>query len=149
MRWPVAILLESTTAESVANAIFPQWITIFGCPSVITTDRGPQFQSTLFNEFTNQLGIKHISTTAYHPCSNGLVERFHRQLKYALTASTNSQTWVDKVPLIMLALRNTVKQDLKCTSAELVFGTPLTLAGQIFSPVTDNLPTSQFVSDLW
>lgn len=49
----------------------------------------------------------------------------------------------------MLALRNTVKQDLKCTSAELVFGTPLTLAGQIFSPVTDNLPTSQFVSDLW
>lgn len=123
-RWPVAVPLASITADTVASAIFNNWISIFGCPSVITTDRGPQFQSTLFGEFTNLLGIKHNSTTAYHPCSNGLVERFHRQLKDALTASTCCRTWVDKLPFVMLALRNTVKMDLKCTSSELVFGKP-------------------------
>lgn len=50
-RWPVAIPLSSITAETVANAVFTHWISIFGCPSVITTDRGPQFQSMLFSEF--------------------------------------------------------------------------------------------------
>lgn len=94
------------------------------------------------------MGIKHISTTAYHPCANGLVERFHRQLKYALTASTNGRTWVEKLSLIMLALRKTVKEDLKCTSVELVFGTPLALPGQIFSPVSENFPSNHFVADL-
>lgn len=32
------------------------------------------------------LGTKHIHTTSYHPIANGLVERFHRQLKSALKA---------------------------------------------------------------
>lgn len=104
--------------------------------------------SRLFTKFVNLLGIKHISTTAYHPCSNGLVERFHRQLKYALTASTSARTWVDKLPFVMLALRNTIKLDLKCTSAELVFGKPTTLPGQIFHNVTNSTPTSYFVADL-
>ncbi len=29
---------------------------------------------------------QHITTTAFHPCSNGMVERCHRQLKDALRA---------------------------------------------------------------
>lgn len=47
-RWPVAVPLTTITAEAVANAIFQNWISIFGCPAVITTDRGPQFQSTIY-----------------------------------------------------------------------------------------------------
>lgn len=76
------------------------------------------------------------------------MERFNRQLKYAPTAATNGCTWGDKLPFVMLELRNTIKQNLKCTSAQLVFGTPLTLPGQIFSNTTDDIPSSNFVSDL-
>lgn len=101
-----------------------------------------------FSEFTNLLGIKHVRTTAYHPCANGLVERLHRQLKYALTAVDNGRTLVDKLLLIMLALRNIIKEDLKCTSADLVFGTSLTLPGQIFHTTSLSAPTTQFVADL-
>lgn len=57
------------------------------CPSVITIERGAQFQSTFFDEFKNLLEVKYIRTTEYHICADGLRERFHRQLKTALTAN--------------------------------------------------------------
>lgn len=149
-RWPVAIPLQSTTAESVAKAILRNWISFFGCPSVITTDRGPQFQSTLFKEFINLLGARHISTTAYHPCANGLVERFHRQLKAALTSSSanNQLSWMDNLPLVMLSLRSQVKEDLQCSPADLVFGQPLVLPGQFLSDSTASNPSSSFIQYL-
>ena len=54
------------------------WIAHFGTPSVITSDRGSQFVSELWQHFSTLLGIKLHPTTAYHPQANGLVERFHR-----------------------------------------------------------------------
>ena len=50
--WPVAVPLRDISVETISKSILREWITAFGCPSVITTDRGSQFQSTLFNEFT-------------------------------------------------------------------------------------------------
>ncbi|CAI2723349.1 unnamed protein product [Schistosoma spindalis] len=80
-RWPIACPIKDISAKNVAAVFLDRWIANFGVPSTITSDRGSQFQSHLFNEFTRILGIHHITTTAYHPAANGLVERFHRQLK--------------------------------------------------------------------
>ena len=55
-------------------------------PSIITSDQGCQFTSALWAGLTMLLGIKHVQTTAYHPQSNGMVERAHGQLKTALRA---------------------------------------------------------------
>ena len=116
--------------QRLSKPILQEWIAVFGCPSVITTDRGSQFQSTLFDEFTKLLGVKHIKTTAYHPCANGLIERFHRQLKTALTANNNTRTWFENFPLVLLSTSNVIKEDLGCTASEMVFGKSLTLPGQ-------------------
>lgn len=134
-----------------SRCILREWISIFGCPSIITTDRGSQFQSVLFNEFINLLGVKHISTTAYHPCANGLVEQFHRQLKAALAASNDSRTWLENLSLILLSLRNGVKEDLGCTTAEFVFGSMLTLPGQFVEKHTPSRPTisSRILNKKW
>lgn len=121
---------------------------MYGCPSLITTNRGPQFQSTLFSEFTCLLGVKHITTTAYHPCANGLVKRFHRQLKASLTATADNCSWLDRLPLVLLAFRNLVKEDIKCTSVELVFGRPLLLPGQMVDRIISSTAFTQFIPDL-
>ena len=144
-RWPFAVPLRDISTENISKYILREWMGVFGCPSVITTDRGSQFQSTLFDESTKLLGVKHIKTTAYPCCANGLIESFHRQFKTALTANNNSRTWFENLPLALLSIRNVIKEDLGCTASEMVFGTSLTLPGQFFEKNISLQPTTTFV----
>ena len=120
-RWPEAIPIVDTSAETIAKTFFAQWISRYGSPTTVTTDRGSQFESQLFNEFVRLTGTHRTRTTAYHPQANGMVERLHRQLKAALCAHNHSE-WTDTLPAVLLGIRNSIKEDMQCTPANLVFG---------------------------
>ena len=100
-RWPEAVPLMDITATSVARAFVFGWVSRFVVPSVPTTDRGRQFESTLLRELNCLLGCTRIRTTAYHPSANGLVERFHRQMKASLKACTATTGWLNSLPLVI------------------------------------------------
>ena len=112
-----------------------------GTPLDMSSDRGSQFTSTLWNEIAHQLGVKLYHTTAYHPQSNGLVERFHRTLKAALKARLQGPSWTDELPWVLLGLRTVPKDGISSSAAELVYGTPLTVPGQFIDPSSKSQPT--------
>ena len=125
--------MSDSTAPTCARALFREWISRFGVPGELTSDRGPQFTSELWDQLHHILGTKAYHTTSYHPQANGMVERFHRIMKASLMARLgNNSNWTEELPVVMLGLRTAFKEDLGCSSAELVYGTQLRLPGRFF-----------------
>ena len=75
------------------------------------------------------LGTRRIRTTAYHPIANGIVERFHCQLKASIKCH-DTVRWTEVLPLVLLGIRTTLKTDINCTAAELVYGSSLRIPGE-------------------
>ncbi len=71
-----AIPLSETSTAACAKALTFTWISRFGVPETITSDRGPQFTSNLWFQLCEILNISHKQTTAYHPESNSSRTRF-------------------------------------------------------------------------
>ena len=130
-RWVEAIPIVNQAADTIADAFLQTWIARFGVPEVITTDRGTNFESNLFREFSRLLGSYKNRTTSYNPKCNGMVERVHRQLKAAIM-TYRSTDWVGKFPLALLGMRTSLKPDIGASPSELVYGAPLRLPGQFF-----------------
>ena len=132
-RWPEAVPMKNTQTADCVTALLNGWISRFGIPNIITSDRGAQFTSALWQDLAKRLGIQTTNTTAYHPESNGMIERFHRTLKAALMASCERSDWLSQLPWTLLGLRTTPKDEYLASAADMVYGEPLSVPGDFFS----------------
>ena len=102
-RWFEAAPLSEISAITVAKTFLSFWISRFGPPLTLVSDRGSQFRSELMESFAKLFGIHHIRTSAYNPRANGKIERMHRTLKTALKA--RGKYWLDQLPIILFGIR--------------------------------------------
>ena len=119
-RWPEAVPLKETDALT-CTLDCPFW-------HVIGHDfrHGPTVCVKIM--YSIILGTTLHHTTAYHPQANGLVERFHRPMKSALRARLTSPNRLDELPWVLMVIQTAPKEDLNCSSAELVYGAQLTVS---------------------
>ncbi|GFW01931.1 mitotic-spindle organizing protein 2A [Trichonephila clavipes] len=87
-----------------------------------------QFESSLFKALSKLLGVQKCRTTGYHPQANEMIEELHRPLKSAIKCHA-TERWTEVLPIILLGIRASFKEDILCTPAEIVFGTTIRLPG--------------------
>ena len=135
-RWPEAIQIKDIRAETVADVFFGGWVARFGTPATITTDRGAQLESRLWDTLCNQFGITRNRTTIYHPQSNGMAEHFHRQPKAAIMAHETPNPWSTTLPAVLLGIGSAIKETLGRSAAEMAYGMTLRLPGDFMENYT-------------
>ena len=82
--WPEAIPMVNISAESCSKALLSGWLSHISLAKDIISDRRQQFVPYLWSQLLDMIGAKAAHTTAYHPHINGLLEKFHRQLKASI-----------------------------------------------------------------
>lgn len=79
-KWVEAFPMPDQEASTVAELLVKEVVCRFGVPLIIHSDQGRNFESAVFTEVCELLGMQKTRTTAYHPQSDGMVERFNRTL---------------------------------------------------------------------
>ncbi|GFV24613.1 retrovirus-related Pol polyprotein from transposon 412 [Trichonephila clavipes] len=146
-KWSEAQPLKDITAETVAEAFFSSWVSRFETPAILTTNRGRQFESSLFKALSKLLGVQKCRTTGYHPQTNGMIEELHRPLKSEIKCHA-TERWTEVLPIILFGIGASLKEDILCTPAELVFGTTIRLPGEMFDSSKPDDDVVNFVSKL-
>ena len=108
----------------MANILVNEVVCRYGVPETLHSDQGTNFESSLFQEVCNQLGIHRSHTSPYHPQGNGQVERFNRSLNtmLAMYVSKNQDDWDEHLPRVLMAYRTSKHDTTKCSPYYLLFG---------------------------
>ena len=79
--------------------------------------------SNIFKQFVTELGIKHYTSSAYHPESQGALERFHQTLKNMMRTycTENKKDWDEGIHLLLFASMESVQDSLGYSPFELIF----------------------------
>lgn len=121
-RYPEAIPLRSTKAPILAADLIKTFTRVgtFSYP----TEKGTNLMGEVMQELWQQLGVKHIHTTVYHPQCNGLVERFNQTLKGMLCrfAVEDPRGWPKLIEPLLFAVREVPQASMGYSPFELLFG---------------------------
>ena len=123
-KFPALIPLRNATAENVARALYKNWISVYGVPSVIHSDRGTEFENELISDMCKLLGVRKSRSSPYYPQGDGIIERMFRTAKDMIYATCKSRQkdWVDILPSVEMGLRCTQTKKYKLTPYEIIFG---------------------------
>ncbi|XP_063841016.1 uncharacterized protein LOC135089382 [Scylla paramamosain] len=151
-RFPEAIPLRSINSKNIVRELvkFFSWV---GIPKVLQSDQGSNFTSRAFKEILRGLKIEQRLSSAYHPQSQGCVERFHQTLKNTLRmyCEEMSVQWDEAWPLALFALRDSVQESTGFSPFELVYGHevngPLRMVKEKWLGVEEPHTVVKYVSD--
>ncbi|GFX97020.1 retrovirus-related Pol polyprotein from transposon 412 [Trichonephila clavipes] len=122
-KWPEAYPIPDQEASTVAEVLVQHWISRFGVPLQLHSDQGRNFDSAVCKRLYEILATDKNRTTALHPQSDGMVERFNRTILNSLflLVSSNQQDWDKKLPFFLLAYRSAVHETTGYSPSQMLF----------------------------
>ena len=101
---------DHATAREAVGMMLRMVISRHGCPRVIISDRGTQFDSDLWTHVWRMMGTRVAMASTHHPQTNGLTERCNRTLISLIRKYVHAHPghWAEYLPLFEFAYNNTV-----------------------------------------
>ena len=123
-KWVEAIPTRTNDAKVVAYFLRSNIFSCFGTPRALITDNGTHFCNKVIDKVLQKYGVRHRTSLAYHPQSNGQAEVSNREIKYILEKTVNSsrKDWSKKIDDALWAYRTAFKTPLGMSPFRLVYG---------------------------
>ena len=123
-KWPEIFPVKNIDADTIAKLLVNEIISRHGAPRTLLSDQGKNFLSQLVSEVCKLYRIKKLNTTAYHPQTDGLVERMNSTLCQTLSmfVSRNQKDWDVFVPAALFAFRTSPSETTGESPFYLLYG---------------------------
>ena len=128
-KWTHAIPLKTQESSYIARKLVNKVISIWGSPMELFSDRGSNFESQIFTEMCDLLGIHKTRSTVARPNSDGMVERANRTLENMISAfvSSNQKDWDKNLPLLTMAYNSSIHESTGFSPYALMYGREMNL----------------------
>ena len=105
-RWPEVFPAKNQNSLIIARLLVELIIPRHGIPTQLLCNRGNAFLSKLMVEVYKLLGLKKVNTTAYHPQTDSLVERFNCTITNTLWKEVlqSGKDWDTQVPYVLFCI---------------------------------------------
>ncbi|XP_023247655.1 uncharacterized protein LOC111643709, partial [Copidosoma floridanum] len=101
-------IMKRAIAEETVRAITDKFIAYFGPPEHLLSDRGTHFMNKSMDELAKLFKIDKMGSTAFHPQTNGAIERMHHTLTEYIKAYVEKEDqWDEHLPLCMHSYNTT------------------------------------------
>ena len=123
-KWPEVFAVTDQSAATIAKLLVEEIVSRHGVPAEVLSDRGQAFLSGLMKEVEMLLGFHKVNTTAYHPQTDGLVERFNRTLTAMLakTVERGGRDWDQRLPYVLFSYRASLQESTQESPFFLLYG---------------------------
>ncbi|POM70630.1 Hypothetical protein PHPALM_12901 [Phytophthora palmivora] len=113
-RWVEAFAVERLDSVTFVETMVNEVISRHGVPEKLLSDQGPNFISEFARSLYETLGIKKLFGAAYHPQTQGLVERFNGTLigMLRMYVSESQDDWDLYLPRVLFAYRTSYHEAL-------------------------------------
>jgi transposase InsO family protein len=140
-KYVLAVPIGQQHAETLARAFVANIVLKYGTPRILQTDQGANFINKIFRNTCKILKIKKIQSTAFHPESQGSIERSHHVLAECFRYYVNEDqiNWDEWVPFSTYVYNTTVHSATGFTPFELLFRRPSTLPSALKKPPELNI----------
>ena len=146
-RWVEAFPMKDMQAKTIAKIFVNEIICRHSAPKVLLSDQGKQFMSELVKSLCEYMRTKKINTTAYHPQTNGLTERFNATLCQILSMYTDQKQtdWDEFIPTALFAYRVSLQETTQLSPFETLYNYEARLPSDLEN-ATENIFTKDIKS---
>ena len=136
--------MPNQEAATVASVLTREFFSRYGVPNYLHSDQGTQFESKLFAEVCNLLGICKTRTTPFRPQSDGQSERNIKTLSRMVAMMTEDQKeWDEYLPFLSMAYRTTPQDSTGLTPNFLMYGREVSMPVDVMIGPPEDQPVSE------